>query len=258
MPNIAESGPRIFLTYSYSEPDARELRKSFHEACIEAGTVPVLFEGFAGQDIALELRRIILSCDLVIVLVSRKPSAGISYELAYTSSVGLPIIFFEKMTELPERTTFNPIELFKFRNSQDFLHSLYGYLVHFKERYLKSQAIVRKEQESKIMSILSASLESNVLVLGKDSDSVGLQKMDTIAHTVLRRGYVPVRLKELSDITFLSPEDKMIRIAGMCRFIIAEDSRPSGHIDELRICATCQYITSTVRCKPSIRCNTDS
>ena len=48
-------------------------------------------------------------------------------------------------------------------------------------------------------------------------------------------------------MTDLSLEGKMIRVGGLCRFVVAEDSRASGHIDEIRLCASCQFITATIR-----------
>lgn len=111
----------------------------------------------------------------------------------------------------------------------------------------RPEYISKREKEDKLTDILQRSLKNNVLVLGKDSDKEGRKKMEQIGEVVKDRGYIPIKLKELPNIEYLSPEDKMIRVGGLCRFIIAEDSRPSGHIDEVRLCVNCQYITATLR-----------
>jgi len=103
------------------------------------------------------------------------------------------------------------------------------------------------KDENRIINLLKDSLRKNVLILGKDSDEEGLVKINRIADVLVKKGYEPVMLKKLPEIIYLSLEGKMIRVGALCRFVVAEDSRASGHIDEIRLCANCQFITATVR-----------
>jgi hypothetical protein len=94
----------------------------------------------------------------------------------------------------------------------------------------------KRNDENTIMDVLKDSLEKNVLVLGKDSDDVGMGRIDRIAEILKEKEYNPIILKKsLPEIKYLSFEDKMLRVGALCRFIIVEDSRAAGQIDEIKI-----------------------
>lgn len=134
-----------------------------------------------------------------------------------------------------------------YENEVELLRSLVTSLSNLKSKLKRKEYVEQKREQEKITEILNESLEKNVLVLGKDNDDKGLRKMKRIAQVLSDNAYSPVLLKELPEINFLSLEGKMIRVGGLSRFIVAEDSRPSGHIDELSLCVACEYITATVR-----------
>ncbi len=112
----------------------------------------------------------------------------------------------------------------------------------FTDSYAKS-----KKSENDIAEELEQLIERNVLVLGKDSDAKGMKQIARIEEVVRYNHYKPVSLKKLSNIKYLSLESKMRRIASICKFVIVEDSRPSGHIDEVSICRSNEFVTATMK-----------
>lgn len=238
--------PHVFFSYSHRDPEIKELIHLFRKACIDSGVVPIVVEPELGENVMQKLRMLILHCDLVVVVISESFSPSISFEIGYSQAVNLPVLFFVKKSNASLFDSYG-FRYFPYESHTAFLNLLSDHLSWFKSQFEKPDRIQRKEEQNKIMDILKNSLRQNVLVLGKDSDEEGLAKIKRIMSVLVNHRYVPVKLKDLSEIMFLSPEDKMTRVGGLCRFIIAEDSRPSGHIDELRLCVDCQYITATVR-----------
>lgn len=58
----------------------------------------------------------------------------------------------------------------------------------------------------------------------------------------LNRFYLP-------DIAEQTIEEKLQLVAGMTNFVLCEGSEPSGHIDELKICAFNRIVTAVLRKK---------
>lgn len=78
-------------------------------------------------------------------------------------------------------------------------------------------------------------------------ERIGMKKIERISSALRKEGYTPRKLKDLPEIKHLSLAGKMVRVGALCRFVIAEDSRPSGHISEVTLCANCEYVTATIR-----------
>lgn len=237
--------PRVFFSYSYR--DSEQLKPIFRKACVEAGVSPVFADEIRlGDNIIQKLHHLIMSCDIIVVAIAESFSTAVSLEIGYSQAINKPVFFFV------HKSNVLPSDLYGFRyvqyeTSADFVRLLSSTLLKFKSQLKRPEYIRQKKQQNRIAEVLRDSLQENVLVLGKDSDEEGLAKMERIVSVLCTKRYVPVKLKELPKIKYLSLEDKMIRVGGLCRFVIAEDSRPSGHIDEIRLCAECQYITATVR-----------
>ena len=237
--------PRVFFSYSYRDKD--ELKPIFLQACQEIGVVPVFAEDVRMEEnVAQKLHHLILSCDAMVAIITQHFSAAKFFEISYSQSINKPLFLFAKREE-PISFAFSNLRVFYYESGSEMFQRLLSSFSWLKLQSARPESVQRKKEENKIMDNLKNSLQQNVLVLGKDSDPEGIAQLDRIMSVLTVYQYVPVKLKDLPEITFLSPEDKMTRIGGQCRFIIAEDSRPSGHIDELRLCAECQYITATVR-----------
>lgn len=238
--------PRVFFVYPYQ--DSEKLKPIFRHACSKAEVRPVFADEEIqfGENLLQKLQFLIVSSDLIVVVLTEPISYGVNFEIEYSMATKKPIIIF-----VPRKMIFlydiQPFRLNKYDSRNDLLQLLSSTL-HKLKYQLKRRLYTEKKAELKtIFNFLKNSLEKNVLVLGKDSSSDGLMKMKHISDVASSRGYVPVLLKEMPEIKHLTLEEKMIRMGALCRFIIAEDSRASGHIDEVRLCAECQYVTATVR-----------
>jgi len=60
-------------------------------------------------------------------------------------------------------------------------------------------------------------------------------------------GYDGIIVKEISDIEIQSVEEKVNMLASLSRFIICDNSFTSGHIDELKICASNRFTTAIIQ-----------
>ena len=244
-------GFRVFFSYSYMDSDL--LKPLFRSACEEAGVIPIFADERIplGESIIQALHELILTSDVVIATHTRHFSAALSIELGYVAAINKPLFYFvHRKTVFPFESARAAIYGYRtvyYETDEELFLSLSSTLSELKSRLQTPEFISKKKEEDKLIDTLRRSLQKNVLVLGKDSDDEGIRKINRISGILGSEGYQPVKLKELPEIKFLSLEDKMIRIGGLCRFVVAEDSRPSGHIDEVRLCANCQYITATVR-----------
>jgi hypothetical protein len=84
-----------------------------------------------------------------------------------------------------------------------------------------------------------------VLILGQDSTE--LHKLRAIQLWLYKRGFDPILVRDLPDIREQTVEEKVELLATMCRFVVCEDSTPSGHIDELAILRATRITTALVR-----------
>ncbi len=87
--------------------------------------------------------------------------------------------------------------------------------------------------------------QSTILILGQDTTEI--YRLHAIQKRLEHHGYTGIIAKDISDIEIQSIEEKVNMLASLCRFIICENSVPSGHIDELKICALNRYVTAIVQ-----------
>jgi hypothetical protein len=86
-----------------------------------------------------------------------------------------------------------------------------------------------------------------VLILGRYGDK--RERLKAIKVRLEELGLVGLILDEYPDIEEQSLTEKMVTYASMCRFVIADDAAPSGHIKELDICHDLKFITAVLRPK---------
>jgi predicted aspartyl protease len=84
--------------------------------------------------------------------------------------------------------------------------------------------------------------QNTVLILGQDTTEI--YRLRAIQNSLKRHGYTGIIVKDIVDIDIQSIEEKVNMLASFCRFIICDNSFPSGHIDELKICAFNRYVTT--------------
>jgi len=249
---LTSSQIKAFYLVPYRE--LPHLKTVICQASEEAQVSPVFTTEIvpAEENIVQAIRALILSSDIVVGVVTRWVPAGIILETAYVESLNKPFIMFARRPIIP---FFHPrmrylslrYNINYYETLDDLRRLLTSFLIKLRTELKKPRYLLAKEEENELISILEKSMKTNVLVLGKDSDTEGLRKIDRINTVLKSKGYNPVMLKNLPEIKHLSLEGKMIRVGALTRFVIAEDSRPSGHIDEVNICARCEYITATLR-----------
>jgi len=105
--------------------------------------------------------------------------------------------------------------------------------VNFLPRYIKDF--------SHLYNLIKKSRHKCVLILGDDRKNLKL--LYQIKECLRNRGYEGILLKDYPDIEEQSIEEKMSLFGHLAKFVICENSIPSGHIDELNICTRNRLVT---------------
>lgn len=106
-----------------------------------------------------------------------------------------------------------------------------------------------RQAESKKLSLynyISSFREKTVLVLGA-YDEEGEKRLSKISKVLRDLGYEPVLIKEVPDFDHYDLSQKVVAIAALSRFIVIDDSYPSGHLVELELCKQNRWITILLR-----------
>jgi uncharacterized protein YjbI with pentapeptide repeats len=72
-----------------------------------------------------------------------------------------------------------------------------------------------------------------VVILGRDSSPEGIQLLNRIAALIAERGLIPILVKDQGEIVGEPFLKKALMYSLLARYVIAENSSPSGHIAEL-------------------------
>jgi hypothetical protein len=102
------------------------------------------------------------------------------------------------------------------------------------------------EEKKKIEEYVPWSREKRVLILGA-YDSAGENRLISIKACLEELGYEPVLVKEIRDFEHYDLTQKATVIAGLSRFIIFDDSSPSGHLNEFEVCRTNGWVMVLLR-----------
>jgi len=94
---------------------------------------------------------------------------------------------------------------------------------------------------SHLYKLIKESRRKCVLIIGEDRKHLDL--LYKIKTSLKKNGYEGLLLKDYPDIEEQSNEEKMNLFGGLARFVICENSYPSGHIDELHICSRNNFVT---------------
>lgn len=86
-----------------------------------------------------------------------------------------------------------------------------------------------------IPEYLSQFKEKQVLLLGSYKPD-GMERLSLLSIELRRRGYNVILLKDVPNRTDQTLDQKVITIANMVRFVVVDDTVPSGHISELKLC----------------------
>ena len=87
--------------------------------------------------------------------------------------------------------------------------------------------------------------EKSVLLLGDYSSES--QRLDQIRKELLELAYNPIVVKDVPDHPHMDLAQKVTLLGNMCRFVIIEDSTKSGHLLEVQLCKSNQWVTVILR-----------
>jgi hypothetical protein len=103
-----------------------------------------------------------------------------------------------------------------------------------------------EKANKKIEEYVSSFREKMVLLLGT-YDSVGESRLRSIATCLEELGYDPVLVKDIPDFEHYDLTQKVNVIGGVSRFIIIDDTSPSGHLTEFEVCRSNRWVTLLLR-----------
>jgi len=117
-----------------------------------------------------------------------------------------------------------------------------------KDEVLAALFLARQAKSKKLSlyNYISSFREKTVLVLGA-YDKEGEKRLSNISKGLRDLGYEPVLIKEVPDFEHYDLSQKVVAIAALSRFIVIDDSFPSGHLTEIELCKQNRWITILLR-----------
>lgn len=109
--------------------------------------------------------------------------------------------------------------------------------------YLAKQAA---KQNTTLGAYVSHFRRKSVLVLGA-YNSAGKQRLQDIVSALHVRGYEPVLVADIPDLEHYDISQKVVAIAAVSRFVVIDDSAPSGHLNEVELCKSNRWVTVLLR-----------
>ncbi len=88
--------------------------------------------------------------------------------------------------------------------------------------------------------------QQKVLVLG-DYHGEGIARLEAIKASLKNLGYEPLLVKDIGDIPVIDLPSKVRILGNMARFVVVDDSTPSGHLYEVKLCKQNEWITVLLR-----------
>jgi hypothetical protein len=88
--------------------------------------------------------------------------------------------------------------------------------------------------------------EKTVLVLGA-YDAAGSIRIFNICSALTSLGYNAITIKDVPEFEAYDISQKVVAVASVCRFIVMDDSTPSGHLAEFEICRTNRWLMAVLR-----------
>ena len=117
-----------------------------------------------------------------------------------------------------------------------------------KDEVLSALFLVEQANAKKINlhEYISSFRDKTVLVLGSYNDA-GRQRLTAIAHILEDLGYEPLLIEDVPDFEHYDLPQKVTAIGAISRFVIIDDSEPSGHLVEVEICRHNRWVTVLLR-----------
>lgn len=103
-----------------------------------------------------------------------------------------------------------------------------------------------KEQKLSLHEYVTSFREKSVLLLGS-YDNEGQKRLAAISESIIKVGYDPILIKDIPDFEHYDISQKVTVIGAISRFVIVDDSSPSGHLSEIEICKQNRWVTILLR-----------
>ncbi len=87
--------------------------------------------------------------------------------------------------------------------------------------------------------------ERYVLVLGQDTTEIA--RLRAIQSALEPHRYSGLVMRDISDTKIQCLEEKVNMLGSLCRFVVCENTTPSGHIAELQICTRNRLVTAILQ-----------
>ena len=115
-----------------------------------------------------------------------------------------------------------------------------------KDEVLRAQLNIQQSAKSHVdVATYSKFKKRSVLVLGDFKH--GRDRLEAIREALGRRGYAVVLLDEIPEQPHYDLQQKFQAVASVYRFLVFEDSTPSGHIAEMQLAENLRLIRIILR-----------
>jgi hypothetical protein len=212
-----------------------------------------------------EVARVIGRTDIFVGVMTDEVSDLFRVEYAAALGLGAPtFLFLEDIPGLREAQDLLIFTRFaRFRNASDLrvqAREIIGRFISEVRRAKEERRLLAGERpaalgppraERKALAITSPPPSlfdpKRILVIGQDSIKTSMAKLRRIAAVVQSLGYEPLLLKDVPDHPSLTIERKFLSVASHSFLVLAEDTEPSGHLDETKVCEMNGIVTAFVR-----------
>lgn len=103
-----------------------------------------------------------------------------------------------------------------------------------------------EKSHTRLEDYVSSFRKKNVLVLGSYEPD-GKSRLLSISAALEETGYEPVLVEDIPDFEHYDLRQKVVAIGAVSRFIVIDDSSPSGHLNEVELCSTNRWVTIILR-----------
>jgi hypothetical protein len=97
-------------------------------------------------------------------------------------------------------------------------------------------------KEVSLHEYISTLREKTVLLLG-DYKGEGKKRLDMMVEALKDIGYEPLLINDVQDFEHYDLAQKVVAIGALSRFVVIDDSSPSGHLMEVELCRNNRWVT---------------
>jgi hypothetical protein len=113
-----------------------------------------------------------------------------------------------------------------------------------KDEVLSALVELKKAEQYKvpIHEYVNTLKRKTILILGDYSDT-GLKRLEVIRTCAMDLGYAPLLVKDVPDLFGTDLQQKVAILGALARFVLVDDTSPSGHLIELPIAQHNRWVT---------------